>query len=369
MNDAQRIDFQGRLARLRTRMRERGLAGLYLTAGANMRYFVGWSTYSGGWPIWLSALVIPAEGAPALLMSKMHHDIFLMTDSWLKDGDVRVHRDGDVPTGDLAAVLKDKGLSGQRVGVEDSMWYADYEMLRAADPTIGVERATALLDGLRQVKDDAEIEAVRKANEITDLGYAKAVQVIREGVPECDAAMQIVQAMVSAGSGTMQIGGTFRTLLRRRFQRGDIIDVDMGARWQGYNTDTARNVFVGKPGRDAERAYQVTLEAFNETLNLIRPGVPLQDIHRFAAGYMKKHGYDQVWKIGHGVGAREGHEAPLVQDGETQLTEPGMVFVVDPGCFISGQVRDTPIHIEDCILVTPTGYENLTKFRRDLIVV
>ena len=46
-----------------------------------------------------------------------------------------------------------------------------------------------------------------------------------------------------------------------------------------------------------------------------------------------------------------------------------MVFVVDPGCFISGQVRDTPIHIEDCILVTPTGYENLTKFRRDLIVV
>jgi len=188
-------------------------------------------------------------------------------------------------------------------------------------------------------------------------------------VPECDAAMQIVQAMVSAGSGTMQIGGTFRTLLRRRFQRGDIIDVDMGARWQGYNTDTARNVFVGKPGRDAERAYQVTLEAFNETLNLIRPGVPLQDIHRFAAGYMKKHGYDQVWKIGHGVGAREGHEAPLVQDGETQVTEPGMVFVVDPGCFISGQIRDTPIHIEDCILVTPTGYENLTKFRRDLIVV
>ncbi len=364
-----RHDFPGRLLRLRKKMADRGLAAMYLTAGANMRYLAGWSAYEGGWPIWLSALVIPTEGEPAFMMSKMHHDIFQMSGSWLKHGDVRVHRDGDVPADALRAVLREKRLGGQRVGVEDMMWFADYELLRTADPTIRAERASHVLDSLRQVKDAAEIEAIRRANEITDIGYRRAAEVIREGVTEYAAAMAIIQAMVSAGSETMGVGGAFRKLLQRRFEKGDIVDVDMGARWNGYNTDTARNIFVGKPSRDAERAYQVTLEAFHQTVERVRPGVELQELHRFAAGYMKSHGYDQVWKIGHGVGLQHGHEAPLVQEGETQIAEPGMVFVIDPGCFISGQFRDTPIHVEDCVLVTDRGQENLTHFTRDMIVV
>lgn len=102
---------------------------------------------------------------------------------------------------------------------------------------------------------------------------------------------------------------------------------------------------------------------------MINPGVPLQELHRFSADYMKKQGFDQVWKIGHGVGLRIGHEWPMAQDGETMPAEIGMVFTVDPGCFITDQVRDTPIHIEEVVVVTPTGCENLTCFRRDLIVV
>ncbi len=362
-------DFPGRIARARNMMKERGLDALYINAGPNMQYFAGWSAYTAGWPVWLSALIVPMEGELTFLISKMHADILKFSDSWLKDGDIRTHRDGDEPVEELAAVLKEKGLADGQLGIEDNMWYGDYELLSKAAPKIRVKRAGRVFDRLRGVKDAAEIEVLRKANDITVKGYERSAQVIREGVAEYEAAMEIMKAMLEAGSESMGVGGHFKKLLPRRFQKGDVIDIDMGARWDGYGTDTARNVFVGRPEPEVERAYKVTVDCFYETLDMIKPGLEAQEVHRFSYNYMKKHGFDQVWKIGHGIGLNKGHEAPMVQEGETWILEPGIIFVVDPGCFITGQFRDTPIHIEDAILVTEDGCENLTNYTREMIIV
>jgi len=364
-----KYDFPGRIARAREKMKERGLDALYVNAGPNMKYFAGWSAYPGGWPIWLSALIVPLEGEPTFVMSKMHADILKYTKSWLKDGDVRTHMDGDDITGELGDILTEKGLASGRLGVEDTMWYADYELLTQAAPKVRVERAGEVFDSLRQVKDAGEIEALRKANEITVLGHQRAAEVIREGVAEYEAALEIMKAMLEGGSESMGIGGHFRTLLPRKFEKGDVIDIDMGARWDGYSTDTARNIFVGQPSKEVERAQRVTQEAFQRTFEMVKPGIEAQEVHRFAWNYMKKHGYDQLWKIGHGVGLNRGHEAPMVQEGNTLILEPGIVFVIDPGCFISGQFRDTPIHLEDVVVVTETGCENLTHYTHEMIVV
>jgi len=368
-------DFVGRLARAREKMKAHGLDAFYVNAGPNMQYFAGWSAYPGGWPIWLSALIIPAAGEPTFIMSKMHNDILQCSDSWLKGGDVRTHMDGDNLIGELAGVLKEKGLRGGRVGVEDNMWYAEYDFLRQVDATIRVERAGHILDSLRQVKDAGEIEAIRRATEITTIGHQCAAEVIREGVAEYEAAMEIVKAMLGAGAEEMSCGlhGSFLKTLPRKFEKGDVIDVDMGARWDGYGTDYARNVFVGKPSKEVERAQKLTAETFYRTFEMVKPGIEAQQVHRFAIDYMKKRaiwdGCWPTWKIGHGVGLAQGHEAPLIQEGETLILEPGMVFVIDPGCFISGQFRDTPIHIENAVVVTETGCENLATYTMDMVVV
>src|SRR5690606_35896913 len=94
-------DFPGRLQRARQYMREMGLDGLYVNAGPNMKYLSGWSAYPGGWPIWLSALIVPVEGDPTFIISQMHADILRCSNSWLKDGDIRTHLDGDDPIGEL----------------------------------------------------------------------------------------------------------------------------------------------------------------------------------------------------------------------------------------------------------------------------
>ncbi len=77
-------------------------------------------------------------------------------------------------------------------------------------------------------------------------------------------------------------------------------------------------------------------------------------------------GYEQVWKVEHGVGLGDSHEPPLLQPGNTHLVEAGMVFTIDPRAFIA---RRTPAHIEDTVLVTEAGCTLLNHFPRELLIV
>ena len=165
------------------------------------------------------------------------------------------------------------------------------------------------------------------------------------------------------------VGVPLRNCSHRTFQAGDPVDVDLSGQHSSYNSDTARMVFVGQPSGEVERMYRITLEAYEATLEKIRPGVCVADIHHVCAGYMAKHGYEQVWKVGHGVGLGPVHEAPLLEAGSELVLEPGMVFTVDPGCFMTGGYKDLPIHIEDNILVTSDGAVSISSYTLDMVVV
>ena len=85
-----------------------------------------------------------------------------------------------------------------------------------------------------------------------------------------------------------------------------------------------------------------------------------------ASKSMSEAGFDQVWKVGHGVGLAESHEPPLLQLENTDLIESGMVFTIDPGAFFE---RATPIHIEDTVVVTESGCESMNEFPRAIQVL
>lgn len=362
------FNYGERLRRAQALLPAYRLDGLYLVAGPNMRYFTGFSAYEGGWPVWLSALLLPATGEPILIISDMHFAIYqAQGGSGVKD--VRTYMDGQNPAGLLGDVLRELGLVSGRLGVQDNMWFGDSQLIRTAAPGIEITSAEALLGRLRMVKDTQEIEAVRRANAFCVAGFTQAREAIRAGRPEYEAGLEIAQAMLAAGSETMGVSGHFRDWSRRHFQPGDVVDVDIAGKYRGYSSDTARMVFIGRPNPEVERMYQITIEAFEATLEIIKPGVPAEEVHRVCADYMIRHGYAQLWKVGHGVGLGPVHEAPLVEEGNQTLLEPGMIFTVDPGCFIQGGYKDLPIHIEDDILVTATGAESLTVYTREMVVV
>jgi Xaa-Pro aminopeptidase len=359
------VDHGRRFARARRLAAEEGLAGLYVTAGPNFRWLTGEAAHAGGWPLWLSAVVVPVNGEPAMAISKMHAEIFDLERCPVRS--VFTYVDGDDPTPALRAAVEAAGLGREQVGVEDSLWFGDAELLATAVPAVRLRRATRVFDRMRAVKDDYELEQLRIAAGAHDAGYRRAAEVIRPGVTVAAAGAEIIAAMVEAGSEELSIVGAFKRLTDRRFASGDIVDVDLfPGSHGGYRADTARNVFLGEPTDEARRLYAATLAAYDAAVAAVRPGVTAESVHVACADAMREAGFEQVWKVGHGVGLAEAHEPPLLQLGNTEPLEEMMVFTIDPGAFIA---RNTPVHVEDTVVVTSTGCTPLNAFTRELLLV
>jgi Xaa-Pro aminopeptidase len=338
---------------------------LYVTAGPNFRWLTGEEPHQGGWPLWLSAIVVPVDGEPAAVLSQMHADIFDMDSFPVAHASTYV--DGEHPDGALRAALTAAGLTRGRIGAEDTLWFGDVSLLADVAPRLTPVRVPEVFSRLRAVKDEQEIDHLRRAARAHDVGYASAREILRPGVTVAKAAGEIVQAMLAAGSESLSLVGSFHHLSDRRLAIGEVVDVDL---WPGshggYRADSARNMFLGEPSEQARRMYAATLHAYDAAMAAVRPGVTAESIHRACAAAMTDAGYSQVWKVGHGVGLNDIHEDPLLQLGNTTEIEAGMVFTIDPGAFLA---RDTPIHIEDTVLVTPDGVESLNRYPRDLIVI
>jgi Xaa-Pro aminopeptidase len=358
-------DHGPRLARARLLAADAGLAGLYVAAGPNFRWLTGEEAHPGGWPLWLSAVLVPVAGEPAMVVSRMHAGIFDLDRCPVQH--VFTYVDGEDPSTAVWSAFESAGINGEEVGVEDSLWFADADLLSTIVPRVRLRRAASVFDRLRAVKDAYELEQLRIAAAAHDMGYRRAAEVIRPGVTVAEAGAEIVRAMVGAGSEELSIVGSFKRLTDRRFQAGDIVDVDLfPGSHGGYRADSARNVFLGEPSDEAKRLYAATVAAYAAAAAAVRPGAPAESIHQVCAEAMAEAGYEQVWKVGHGVGLGEAHEPPLLQLGNRDLVEPGMVFTIDPGAFIA---RDTPIHIEDTVVVTDSGCTPLNTFTQEMLIV
>lgn len=360
--------YERRLQLLRRRMAEAGLDAVYVTAGANLRYLTGFGAYPAGWPVWLSACIVPLKGEVALLLSGMHAALLRAARSPVRD--VRTYEDGEDPTGLLRDTLRAMALSSARVGVEDDFWHGDRELLLAAAPEVSVAGAGALFDALRSVKDEWELRLLRRAAAINDVGYAAAVQATRPGRRRDEIAHDITAAMTAEGAETLAISGDFLALRPDPVRPGEVLDVDLAwTSYGGYHTDSARNLFVHPVDPEHRRIYQVVRDAYAETLRAVRPGVRAEDLHRTTERVMAGAGLRQPWKVGHGIGLSERHEAPLLQAGNRTPLEVGMVFTIDPGTFVFQGDRAVPIHIESIVALGPDGPEELTRFEHDLIEV
>jgi Xaa-Pro dipeptidase len=358
-------DYTGRWNKARHLAREAGVDALYVMSGPNFRWFSGLTPHPGGWPVWSMGVLVPVEAEPAMQITQMHADLLDLQSCPIKN--VFVYMDGTDPVPTLRSLLESAGVDHGTIGVEDGLWFGDVELLRAAAPKVKLKRTQSVFDELRSVKDADEIELLRRAARIHDIGYMAAQTAISEGATVGRAGLEIMAAMVDAGAESMQISGAFIRLSDRRFKPGDMVDVDLWpGSFGGYRADSARNVFVGEPSAEATRLYELTRAAFQAAAAVVRPGALAEDVHRACQEVIEAGGRKQVWKVGHGVGLNDGHEAPLLQTGNKRRLEAGMVFTIDPGVFIR---RDVPIHIEDTVVVTDTGYENLNGFTHEIVVV
>jgi Xaa-Pro aminopeptidase len=281
-------------------------------------------------------------------------------------------RDGADPYEAAASLL----AGAARVAVADRLWSTHLLGLQAAVPGAAFSPASPVLGRLRAVKDEHELEALRRAGRAADETFRQVVTMPFQGRSEQDVARDLAELLVRNGHEradfTIVASGPHaasphhepdgRTILPR-----DAVVMDFGGELAGYLSDTTRTVVVVEPPEGFEAAYRCVREAQQAGIDAVRPGVHAQEVDRAARAIIDAAGYGErfIHRTGHGIGL-ELHEPPYMVEGDTTVLEPGMTFSVEPGVYLEGRFG---IRIEDIVAVVPDGVDRLNRSTRELQIV
>ena len=374
-----------RLERLREKMKEAGLDALVCRLPENVVYMTDYWPHHG-----FSVAVLPKDGKPLLFLPEIEEEYAdpdwaeVTPFGWglLKDGDL--YENYRRLLGQAHAKL---GLKGASVGVEKSFEVVG-PTYRAAEPVIPAAPwsdlldevfadanqvdATDLLQTTRAIKTDYELEKLRIANEIAEMGMNEFLAKLEPGMSEAQVGAlveyriradgpgyrgaRLVRALAEVGAGP--IGSTKGTLLVPSTQRvvneGDIVMVELATVVDGYWSDLTYVSVAGKPNDRQREVYNKVLEAQQAAAQQMRAGVSFSGPDSAARKVLDEAGLGEyfVHITGHGVGLRYHEFIPFLMPGATGTLEVGMVSSVEPGVYIPdfGGIR-----IEDCVAVGADG--------------
>ena len=236
---------------------------------------------------------------------------------------------------------------------------------------------TKEINGFRSVKEEGELEIMRKAQAITDKAFAEVVGRIKAGMTELELQAELIYCLYKNGATGLAfdpivVSGPNSSLphgvaCERVIQEGDFVTMDFGALYMGYCADMTRTVAVGYATEEMKKVYNTVLEAQLAGLAVSRAGVPGRDIDGAARKVIRDAGYGEYF--GHGYGHSLGlevHESPSPNSRNDQPMPVGAVASAEPGIYLPGKfgvrIEDTCVYLED-------GIEILTKSPKNLIIV
>ena len=267
-------------------------------------------------------------------------------------------------------------LAGRRIGFEEAhVPYAGYRAL--VDAGVDAFPVGALVESLRAVKDDAEIEIMRRAGALSDRIFEALAQERFSGRTERDLVWWVERTFRDAGAE----GVSFPTIVaagetgtsphadpgESAIAEGVLVTVDAGCVVDGYCSDCTRTFAVGDVSERLEEIYALCLAAQLAGLAAVGPGVHGRDADAAARSVIDAQGLGGAFGhgLGHGVGIQI-HEGPVLRPESTDVLEAGNVVSVEPGIYLPGEGG---VRIEDLVLVTEDSSERLTRFTKELLTV
>lgn len=339
-----------RRARAQQALAGRGADAALITTAANVRYLSGLVSSN-------AAILLPA-GGPGVLA----------TDSRYAEAAAR-----DCPDIELVTErLVDVALAGlavrsgwRRLAFEaQDLTVERYTALAATDAYEGgappeLVPLGHLVEELRMIKDETEIELLARACAITSSAFEGLLGSIRPGQTEREYAVLLERAMVDLGAEAL----AFDTIVAsgpngaiphhrpsgRRFERGDLITVDCGARYRGYHADMTRTVALGEPAAWQREVYELVAAAQRAGVAAAVPGADIGDVDATARDIIEAAGHGAHFQhgLGHGVGLQV-HEAPIMGYDRTGKLMDRVPVTVEPGVYLPGQGG---VRIEDTLVV------------------
>ena len=376
-----------RLGALQTRLVADGLDALLVTHGPNVFYLSNFKGSAG-------MLLVMPKHASLIIDARYTTAVRTLQDTGAGCAGMAVVPVESSYEETVCGVLKTTGVP--RVGIEsEHMTVARHDWLGRALAGSGValRATTGVVEVARLVKDPYELATLREAGRRISVVMERALQGLRVGRTEREVAADVDWAIRAAGFE----GPAFETIVaagpntalphahpgERELEPGDLVLLDFGGIYSGYCVDLTRVASLGSPDPATVAWHEAVSAAHAAALSAVRSGVSASAVDTAARAVLEQRGLGAAFGhgTGHGLGI-EVHEAPRVgkrrravgspgtpgadDDVEDVRLEPGMVFTVEPGVYLPGRGG---VRLEDDLVVTPDGYELLTRVPLDLIVV
>lgn len=351
-----------KLKEIQRQLSDNNLDGLLITSTYNRIYATGFTGSAG------AALI--AKNAAYFITDFRYIE---QAEAEAKSFDIIEHEGSIIE--ETANICKKLGI--KKLGFEQD--YLSYSHWMSCKDALDAELVPVsnIIESMRMVKTDTEIQTLKKAAQIADAAFKHILDYMKPGVAEIDIANELEFFMrrngATSSSFDIIIASGWRSALPhgvatdKLIESGDFVTLDFGALYKGYVSDITRTVAVGEPTDKLKEIYDVVLSAQLLAMEKIRPGLTGMDADQIARDHITEKGYGDYFghSLGHGIGL-EVHEGPTLSfRSETKLV-PGMVVTVEPGIYLPdiGGVR-----IEDDVIITETGSESMTYSPKDLIIL
>lgn len=356
-------------------MSQNGLDGLLLTKAEAVRYATDF--YVKGYrpfiePEYLT--VIPKGGKPIVGHTSGSDNYRIQIRS-----DIQDHRKlpgvNQWPK-EIIKILKDYGLTSGVIGTDFLPFHLHAEIIKELPNIEFIDISTMWVD-LTVIKHPIEIEILKEATAITEIGLNAAINAVKPGVREYEVAAEGEYQMRKHGSEmtpfiTNVASGVNCAIFERistdkRIRDGEMVILDIGCVWRGYTGDLGRTICLGEPSDTQKDIYRVNHLALQEAIKAVKPGVTCGDIDAAArqvirdAGYGK---YEHKFSTGHQLGYGL-HGEPAINKNVDFVLQPGMVMAIEPRITFFDKPEIGGVHLEDAVLVTDNGFEKISKIGYD----
>ena len=346
---------------LREKLKNLDLQGMIITNPVNIRYLTN----------------INAEG---VLLITRRENVYITDGRYMEVVNNALTIDDEIIVYDFKELTKEDYENFftfcENVGFEEAnLTYARYKEYMHKYKINNFEETEGLIEKLRIIKKDEEIDNIKKACIITDNCFEHIRKFIKIGMTEKEIAFEIEKYFLTNGADAL----AFDTIVAsgpnssmphavptdRKIEDGDPITIDMGCKYNGYCSDMTRTVFAGHVPQYMKPVYDLVLKNQLRVQEELKEGANIKFISKSVECEFKLNGANMVHSLGHGVGL-DVHEYPFMNSKHDYILKENMVVTDEPGIYIPARFG---VRIEDTILITKYASQNLTMSDKGYVVV
>jgi Xaa-Pro aminopeptidase len=361
------VNYGRKVRRLQSLMGERGFDIAILNSNKCLDYFVGAEISTAALS---TCLVIPRDGEPIMVYYAADAD--RIRNDWHTGGNVPIVKEWSLELGGphrevryedrVGEALREAGANSRSViGIEYGfMTLAEFEALRKVLPSQDVRDITPTIDDLMIIKDEEELQYLRRAADIATIGIEAAFEAVCPGMAEVELAAEAERAMSYAGMDHIwictQVGSGIRNSFfeapasEKLIQRGEMVRVDVHPMYKRYLSDMSRNAFLGRLDGEYRRICEVVVEAANVAIDAMVPGAIVGDVYEAYHEVIERAGIEghPGPPLGHGLGTINFRE-PWMHARNRSVLRENMVIAIAPCLFkpgFGGLVVESPVLVK-----------------------